>query len=132
MGMTDPFADMLTRIRNAGKAKHNSVDIPGAKLKFEVVKLLKDEGFVKNFKLIKDGKQGILRVYLKYTENNKHAIYGITRVSKPGRRVYIKGKAIKSILNGLGLAILSTSKGVVTDKKAKELNVGGEFLCKVW
>jgi len=132
MTMNDPIADMLTRIRNAGKAKFNSVDIPGSMLKIELAKVLKDEGFIKNYKFIKDSKQGILRIYLKYDESQLSAIYGIERVSKLSRRVYVKGKDIKPVLNGMGISILSTSKGVMTDKKARHENVGGEILCKVW
>jgi len=132
MTMNDPIADMLTRIRNAGKAKFNSVDIPGSMLKIELAKVLKDEGFIKNYKFIKDSKQGILRIYLKYDESQKSAIYGIERVSKLSRRVYVKGKDIKPVLNGMGISILSTSKGVMTDQKARHENVGGEILCNVW
>lgn len=132
MAMSDPIADMLTRIRNAGKAKFNSVDIPGSKLKTELARVLKDEGFIKNFKLIKDNKQGILRVYLKYDEKETHAIFGLERVSKPSRRVYTKSKDVKTVLNGMGIAILSTSKGIMTDKNARAENVGGEILCNIW
>ena len=124
MTMNDPIADMLTRIRNAGKAKFNSVDIPGSMLKIELAKVLKDEGFIKNYKFIKDSKQGILRIYLKYDESQLSAIYGIERVSKLSRRVYVKGKDIKPVLNGMGISILSTSKGVMTDQKARHENVG--------
>ena len=130
--MTDPIADMLTRIRNAGKAKFNSVDIPGAKLKIELARVLKDEGFIRNYKFIKDKKQGILRVYLKYDEQEIHAIYGLERVSKPSRRVYAGGKELKPVLNGMGIAILSTSTGIMTDKMARAKNVGGEILCNIW
>ncbi|MBW2603263.1 MAG: 30S ribosomal protein S8 [Deltaproteobacteria bacterium] len=132
MAMSDPIADMLTRIRNAGKAKFNSVDIPGAILKIELARVLKDAGFIRNYKFIKDKKQGILRIYLKYDEKETHAIYGIERVSKPSRRVYAKGKDIKPVLNGMGISILSTSTGIMTDKKARAKNVGGEILCNIW
>jgi small subunit ribosomal protein S8 len=132
MTMNDPIADMLTRIRNAGKAKFNSVDIPGSKLKTELAKVLKSEGFIKNYKFIKDSKQGILRIYLKYDENQLNVIYGIERVSRLSRRVYVKGKDVKPVLNGMGISILSTSKGIMTDQKARQENVGGEILCKVW
>jgi len=132
MAMSDPIADLLTRIRNAGKAKFNSVDIPGAKIKVELARVLKDEGFIRNYKFIKDKKQGILRIYLKYDKRDTHAIFGLTRVSKPSRRVYSKSKDIESVLNGTGIAILSTSKGIMTDKKARAANVGGEILCNVW
>jgi len=130
--MSDPIADMLTRIRNAGKAKFNSVDIPGAKLKVELARVLKDEGFIRNYKFIKDKKQGILRVYLKYDEKEIHAIYGLERVSKPSRRVYAKSNDVKPVLNGMGIAILSTSTGIMTDRKARAKNVGGEVLCNIW
>jgi small subunit ribosomal protein S8 len=132
MAITDPIADMLTRIRNAGKAKFNSVDIPGSKLKTEVAKVLKNEGFIRNYKFIRDGKQGILRIYLKYTSAQTHTIFRLERVSKPSRRVYQKNKDIKPFLNGTGIAILSTSKGIMTDKRAKGENIGGEVLCRVW
>ncbi|MFC1877253.1 30S ribosomal protein S8 [Thermodesulfobacteriota bacterium] len=132
MAMSDPIADMLTRVRNAGKAKFNSVDIPGSKMKFELAKLLKDEGYIRNYKFIKDNKQGILRVYLKYNEKQEHSILRIDRVSKPSKRVYMKGKDIKPVYNGLGIAVLSTSKGIMTDKHARENNIGGEIICNVW
>jgi len=132
MAMTDPVSDMLTRIRNAGKAKFNSVDIPGSNLKTELAKLLKNEGFIKNYKFIKDNKQGILRVYLKYSADNKSAIYQLERVSKPSRRVYMKSKDIKPFYNGTGVAVISTSKGIMTDKRARNENIGGEVLCRVW
>jgi len=132
MAMSDPISDMLTRIRNAGKSKFNSVDIPGSKLKTELARVLKDEGFIRNYKFIKDNKQGILRVYLKYDEKQTNAIYGLERTSKPSRRVYVNSKNIKPVLNGMGIAILSTSKGIMTDKKARFENVGGEILCNVW
>ncbi|MBW1724513.1 MAG: 30S ribosomal protein S8 [Deltaproteobacteria bacterium] len=132
MAMSDPIADLLTRIRNAGKAKFNSVDIPGAKIKIELARVLKDEGFIRNYKFIKDKKQGILRIYLKYDKRDTHAIFGLTRVSKPSRRVYSKSKDIESVLNGTGIAILSTSKGIMTDKKARAADVGGEILCNIW
>ena len=132
MAMSDPIADMLTRIRNAGKAKFNSIDIPGSKLKTELARVLKDEGFIRNYKFIKDNKQGILRVYLKYDEEQAHIIIGLKRVSKPSRRFYVKSKDIKPVLNGMGIAILSTSKGIMTDKKARSDNLGGEILCNIW
>jgi small subunit ribosomal protein S8 len=132
MAMSDPIADMLTRIRNAGKAKFNSVDIPGSKLKVELAKVLKDEGYIRNFKFVKDDKQGILRVYLKYDQKEKNVILNLDRVSKPSRRVYLKSKDVKPVYNGLGVAILSTSKGIMTDKSARKENVGGEVLCHIW
>jgi small subunit ribosomal protein S8 len=132
MALSDPIADMLTRIRNAGKAKFNSVDIPGSKLKTEMAKVLKEEGYIRNYKFIKDNKQGVLRVYLRYDDNNAHTIYSLTRVSKPSRRVYLKATEIKPVYNGLGVAVLSTSKGLMTDRRARKENVGGELLCTVW
>jgi small subunit ribosomal protein S8 len=130
--MSDPLADMLTRIRNAGKAKFSSVDIPGSKLKIELAKVLKNEGYIRNYKFVKDGKQGILRVYLKYGPGQSNTILSLQRVSKPSRRVYVKGKDIKPYFNGMGIAILSTSRGIMTDKQARNENVGGEVLCKIW
>jgi small subunit ribosomal protein S8 len=132
MAMSDPIADMLTRVRNAGKAKFNSVDIPGSKMKFELAKLLKNEGYIRNYKFLKDDKQGVLRVYLKYNDKQEHSILRIDRVSKPSKRVYMKGKDIKPVYNGLGIAVLSTSKGIMTDKHARENNIGGEIICNVW
>lgn len=132
MAMTDPIADMLTRIRNAGKAKLKSVDVPGSKLKIEIAKVMQEQGYIKNYKIIEDDKQGILRLYLKYDEKQTHAVYGLERVSKPSRRIYSKSQDIKPVLNGLGIAILSTSKGIMTDKQARTQNVGGEVLCKIW
>lgn len=130
--MSDPIADMLTRIRNAGKAKHNSVDIPGSKIKIEIARVLKESGYIRNYKFISDGKQGILRVYLKYTNAQKHTIINLERISKPSRRTYLNSRSVKPIYNGLGVAIMSTSQGVMTDKAAREKNVGGEVLCTVW
>jgi small subunit ribosomal protein S8 len=130
--MTDPFADMLTRVRNANKAKFKKVDMPSSNLKVSVAKILKDEGYVKNFKVIRDNKQGILVIYLKYDDDKNGAITGLKRISKPGCRTYFKKDKIPKVLNGLGTNILSTPKGVLTDRKARELNVGGELLCSVW
>jgi len=132
MAMSDPIADMLTRVRNAGKAKFNRVDIPGSGLKTEIAKVLMEEGFIRNYKFIKDKKQGILRVYLKYDDRQTSAIFGLERVSKPSRRVYVKGKDIKPVLSGMGISILSTSIGLMTDKKARAEKVGGEILCNIW
>ena len=132
MAITDPIADLLTRIRNAGKAKFSSVDVPGSKLKMEIVRILKDEGFIRNYKFLKDGKQGILRIYLKYGPSQKSVIFGMKRISTPGRRMFIGSKDIKPVYNGLGIAILSTSKGVMTDARARKENVGGELLCNIW
>ena len=132
MAVTDPIADMLTRIRNGAKANFNSVDVPGSKIKTEIARILKEEGFVKNYKFLKDGKQGILRIYLKYAEGKSAAIYGIQRNSKPSRRIYLKSKDIKPVFNGMGISILSTSKGIMTDKMARQQKIGGELLCSVW
>lgn len=132
MTMTDPVADMLTRVRNAAKARFNSVDIPGSKTKIDIAKILKDEGYIRNYKFIKDGKQGILRIYLKYGAGQESVIYGLSRVSKPSRRVYVKSKDIKPVFNGLGTAILSTSRGVMTDRNARKENLGGEVICNIW
>ena len=132
MAMSDPIADMLTRIRNAVKAKFSSVDIPASRLKIELAKTLKNEGFIRNYKLIKDDKQGILRVFLRYGKGQSNVILGIQRVSKPSRRVYVRHKDIKPILSGMGISVLSTSKGIMTDKNAIKEKVGGEVLCNVW
>jgi len=132
MGMSDPIADMLTRIRNAQKAKYASVDIPGSRVKTEIAKVMKNEGFVKNFKFISDGKQGILRIYLKYDDSKQGIILSLERISKPSRRVYVKGRDIQPVLNGMGVSIISTSRGVMTDKAAKKLNTGGEILCNIY
>ena len=132
MAITDPIADMLTRVRNAGKAKFNSVDIPGSKIKVEMARVMKDEGYIRNYKFIKDGKQGILRIYLKYADNQAHVIQELVRISKPSRRVYVGADEIKSVYNGLGTSILSTSKGILTDKQARKQNVGGEVLCNIF
>lgn len=132
MAMSDPIADMLTRIRNAGKAKFNRVDIPGSRLKTEIAKILMEEGYIRNYKFVKDKKQGVLRIYLKYDDRQTPAIFGLERVSKPSRRVYVNRKDVKPVLNGLGIAILSTSRGVMTDKKARTEKVGGEILCNIW
>jgi small subunit ribosomal protein S8 len=131
MAITDPVADMLTRVRNAAKAKFSSVDVPGSKLKVEMARILKDEGFIKNYKFLKDGKQGILRIYLKYGQGQTRTINSMQRVSKPGRRTYVQSKDLKPVLNGMGVSILSTSRGVMTDKQARRENVGGEILCIV-
>ncbi len=132
MAISDPIADMLTRIRNAVKAKMNSVDVPASKLKTELARVMKDEGYIKNYKFIQDGKQGVLRVYLKYGPGQSATIYGLERVSKPSRRIYVKSREIKPVFNGMGVAILSTSKGIMTDRKARQENVGGEILCNIW
>ena len=132
MAMTDPIADMLTRIRNAGMAQHPKLDIPSSNVKVAVAEVLKNLGYIKNFKVISDDLQGILRVYLKYDDNNRNVIHEITRVSKPGRRVYVGHNEIPRVKSGLGAAILSTSQGVMDDVAAREAAVGGEVLCTVW
>ena len=130
--MTDPIADMLTRIRNANKAKFETVDIPSSKVKVSVAKILKDEGYIKNYKVVKDSKQGILQVHMKYGQKGEHVISEIKRISKPSIRVYVTKDDIPLIRNGLGLAILSTSKGIITDKEARKQQVGGEVICTFW
>ncbi len=132
MSMTDPVADFLTRIRNASRAEHEKVDIPASKLKVRMAEILKDEGFIKNFRVIEDNKQGMLRVYLKYGAGNERIISGIVRVSRPGRRIYVTKDKIPSILGGMGIAILSTSSGVMTDRQVKKQRLGGEVLAYVW
>ncbi|HPP31489.1 MAG TPA: 30S ribosomal protein S8 [Soehngenia sp.] len=130
--MTDPIADMLTRIRNANNAKHDSVDIPASKIKKEIARILLDEGFIKGFDVIDDGKQGIIRVDLKYGKNGEKTISGIKRISKPGLKVYAKSEELPRVLGGLGIAIVSTSKGIMTDRQARKENVGGEVICYIW
>ena len=132
MGMTDPIADMLTRIRNAGMAGHAKLDMPSSNIKEAVANVLKDLGYVKNVKVTPDSKQGVLRIYLKYDADNKPVINEIQRVSTPGRRVYVGKGEIPQVKNGLGCAILSTSKGVLADADARSSEVGGEVLCTVW
>ncbi len=133
MGMTDPIADMLTRIRNASRANMKSVDILLSQVNFNIAKVLKKTGYIGGFNVKRDANQkGVLRVYLKFADNKESAITGIERVSKPGRRIYVKSEKIPKVLNGFGVAIISTSKGIVTDREARELNVGGELLCKIW
>lgn len=130
--MTDPIADMLTRIRNGNNAKHDTVDIPASNIKKEIAQILLDEGYIKGFDVIDDGKQGIIRIELKYGKHNEKVLSGIKRISKPGLRVYVKSDEIPRVLGGLGIAILSTSKGIMTDKEARKEGVGGEVLCYVW
>ncbi|MCR5141725.1 MAG: 30S ribosomal protein S8 [Ruminococcus sp.] len=132
MQITDTIADLLTRIRNASTAKHATVDIPASNMKKSITQILLDEGYIKDFKVIDDGKQGIIRVTLKYDENRNPVISGLKRVSKPGLRIYAGCEDLPKVMRGLGVAIISTSKGVITDKKARELNVGGEVLAYVW
>ena len=132
MHITDSIADMLTRIRNAGAAKHETVDVPASKMKKAIAQILLDEGYIKSFQLIEDGKQGIIRIVLKYGENKTSVISGLRRVSKPGLRIYTNCEDMPKVMKGLGIAIVSTSKGVMTDKQARKENVGGEGLAFVW
>ncbi len=132
MAMTDPIADMLTRIRNAGNAKKKSVDMPASNMKKAIAKILLDEGYIKNYEYIEDDKQGKLVITLKYDQLGNKVIAGIKRISKPGLRIYAACEDIPKVLNGLGIAIISTSKGVMTDKNARKNNVGGEVICYVW
>ena len=132
MQITDPVADMLTRIRNANTAKHESVDVPASNLKKAIAQILLDEGYIKSFKIVDDGTQGIIRIQLKYLAGKEKVISGLRRVSKPGLRVYAGADELPRVLKGLGIAIISTSKGVMTDKKARANHVGGEVLAFVW
>ena len=132
MTMTDPIADMLTRIRNAVLAGKREVRIPSSRMKIEIAKILKDEGYIKNFRSLEGSVQGILSITLKYVEGNENVITGLKRVSKPGCRIYCKADSVPKVLNGLGILIVSTSKGVATGKKCEELGIGGEVLCQVW
>ena len=132
MQISDVIADMLTRIRNANDAKHESVDIPASNLKKSIAEILLEEGYIKSFQIVEDGKQGIIRVALKYAPGKQKVIHGLKRVSKPGLRIYSNCEDMPKVMNGLGIAIVSTSKGVMTDKKAREANVGGEILAFVW
>ncbi len=132
MAMTDPIADMLTRVRNANMVYHESVDIPGSNLKREIARILKDEGYIYDYKWIEDDKQGVIKIFLKYGQDRERVITGLKRISKPGLRVYATKDRIPKVLGGLGVAILSTSKGVLTDKEARRERVGGEVLCYIW
>ncbi|ATY83707.1 30S ribosomal protein S8 [Kyrpidia spormannii] len=132
MVMTDPIADMLTRIRNANLVGHEKVEIPASNVKRAIANILKEEGFIRDAEFIPDNKQGMIRVFLKYGPNNERVITGLKRISKPGRRVYVKNDAVPRVLGGLGLAILSTSRGIMTDKDARRNGVGGEVICYVW
>ena len=132
MHITDPIADMLTRIRNANNAKHDTVDVPASNMKKSIAPILLDEGYIKNFQLIDDGTQGVIRITLKYGAGKEKVISGLRRVSKPGLRVYAGADELPKVLRGLGIAIVSTSKGVMTDKKARQAHVGGEVLAFVW
>ena len=132
MSMTDPIADMLTRIRNANMVRHERVEIPASKLKLEIARILHEQGFLRNYRLIEDQKQGILRIFLKYGESQEKVITGIKRISKPGRRVYVNTSDLPQVYGDLGIAILSTSQGVKTAFQCRKANVGGEVLCYVW
>ncbi|MEG2377053.1 MAG: 30S ribosomal protein S8 [Clostridia bacterium] len=132
MHITDPIADMLTRIRNASSARHANVDVPASNMKKALAQILLDEGYIKNFQIINDGGQGLIKIALKYTQNKEQVIKGLRRVSKPGLRVYVGATDLPRVLKGLGVAIISTSKGVMTDKKARADNVGGEVLAFIW
>ena len=132
MTVSDPIADMLTRIRNANIVRHETLEIPASNLKKEIAGILKTEGFVKNVEFIEDDKQGIIRVFMKYSNENERVITGLKRISKPGLRVYAKREELPRVLNGLGIALISTSEGVLTDKEVRKRNLGGEVLAYVW
>ena len=132
MTMTDPIADMLTRIRNANVVKHETVDVPASNMKKEVARILLEEGFIRGYDVIEDGKQGIIRIQLKYGQEGERVITGLKKISKPGMRVYAANHEIPKVLNGLGISVISTSKGILTDKQARKENVGGEVICYVW
>jgi len=130
--MTDPIADMLSRIRNANNARHKSVDVPCSNIKREIAKILLDEGYIKGYDVVEDDKQGIIKIDLKYSQDGERVISGLKRISKPGLRVYVKCDDVPKVLGGLGIAIISTSKGIITDKMARQNKVGGEVICYVW
>ena len=132
MQITDPIADMLTRIRNANSAKHETVDVPASNMKKEIARILLEEGFIRGYDVIEDGKQGIIRIQLKYGQTGERVISGLKRISKPGMRVYAAKDEVPKVLNGLGISIISTSKGILTDKQARKEGVGGEVICYVW
>ncbi|MDD6432548.1 MAG: 30S ribosomal protein S8 [Lactobacillaceae bacterium] len=132
MSMSDPIADFLTRIRNANMAQHESVEAPASKMKKDIAEILKNEGFIRDVEYVDDNKQGIIRVFLKYGQDGQRVISGLKRISKPGLRSYVKADAVPKVLNGLGIAIISTSEGVVTDKVARAKNIGGEVIAYVW
>ncbi|HHU17071.1 MAG TPA: 30S ribosomal protein S8 [Clostridiales bacterium] len=132
MTMTDPIADMLTRIRNANTVGHPTVDIPASKMKKSIAGILTEEGYIKGFDIIEDNKQGIIRIQMKYGANKERVITGIKKISKPGLKVYAKSDEVPKVLGGLGVAIISTSKGVISDKQARKLGVGGEVICYIW
>ena len=130
--MTDPIADMLTRIRNANMVRHEKLEVPASNMKKEIAEILKREGFVRDVEYVEDSKQGIIRLFLKYGSNNERVISGLKRISKPGLRVYTKSQEVPRVLGGLGIAIISTSQGVMTDKDARQSKAGGEVICYVW
>ena len=132
MQISDVIADMLTRIRNANNAKHETVDVPASNMKKSIAQILADEGYIRGYQVVEDGKQGIIRITLKYAQGKQKVIHGLRRVSKPGLRIYSNCEDMPKVMNGLGIAIVSTSKGVMTDKKARQANVGGEVLAFVW
>lgn len=132
MSMSDPIADFLTRIRNANMVRHDSVEVPASKIKHDIAEILKNEGFIRDVEYIDDDKQGIIRVFLKYGKDGERVISGLKRISKPGLRSYVKADSVPKVLNGLGIAIISTSEGVITDKEARQKDVGGEVLAYVW
>ncbi|MBU5308740.1 30S ribosomal protein S8 [Clostridioides mangenotii] len=132
MTMTDPIADMLTRVRNANMVKHETVDVPASNMKKEIARILLEEGFIRGYDVIEDGKQGIIRIQLKYGQEGERVIQGLKKISKPGMRVYAAHDEIPKVLNGLGISVISTSKGILTDKQARNENVGGEVVCYVW
>lgn len=132
MGMTDPIADLLTRIRNANTIMHKTVEVPSSKMKLAIVDIMKQEGYIKDYEFIADDKQGIIRIYLKYGPNKEKVITGIKRISKPGLRVYVGKDEVPKVLGGLGTAVISTSKGLMTDSKARKQGLGGEVVCYIW
>ncbi len=132
MVMTDPVADFLTRVRNGNMVMHETVEVPGSKLKLGIAGIMKEEGYIKDYEYIEDGKQGIIRIYLKYGPNREKVITGLKRISKPGLRVYVKKDEIPKVLGGLGTAVVSTSQGLMTDKKARKNGLGGEVICYIW
>lgn len=132
MTMTDPISDMLTRLRNATIVRHDRTDVPASKMKLEIAKVLKEQGFIRTFKVIEEGPQGLIRIYLKYAEDGEPAIHGLRRVSRPGLRVYRSVENLPKVLNGLGSAVISTNRGILTDDQARSLRVGGEVLCEIW
>jgi small subunit ribosomal protein S8 len=132
MSMTDPVSDLLTRIRNATSVRHDRTDVPASKMKLEIAKILKQEGYIRTFKVIEEGPQGTIRIYLKYADDGEPVIHGLRRISRPGRRVYRGVGDLPKVRNGLGVAVISTNRGVVTDEQARGLQVGGEVLCEIW